>query len=392
MSIYDESEEFHRKLRGKLSITPKVEINDKKALSLAYTPGVAYVSRVIAEDKSKVYDYTSKWNSVAIVSDGSRVLGLGNVGPEAAMPVMEGKAMIFKQFGNVDAYPLCIDVHTSDEIAAVVKAIAPTFGGINLEDISSPKCFEVEDKVADIGIPVFHDDQHGTAIVTLAALINALKVVGKKKEVKVAVLGAGAAGYGIITLLRSYGITDIVATDSKGIIYEGRPSNDYYKSRIAGMTNIRKIKGDVKDAISGTDVVVAVSGIKNLVTQEMIKSMNDKSILFVLTNPEPEISYEDALEAGAEVVGTGRSDLPNQINNSLAFPGVFRGTLDARAKKITPEMKIAAAEAIAALVEHPSAGKIVPSTTDSIVHTKVAEAVKNACKKISKFPIYNLLS
>jgi len=381
MSIYDESEEFHRKLRGKLSITPKVEINDKKALSLAYTPGVAHVSRLIADDKSKVYDYTSKWNSVAIVSDGSRVLGLGNVGPEAAMPVMEGKAMIFKQFGNVDAYPLCIDVHTSDEIAAVVKAIAPTFGGINLEDISSPKCFEVEDKVADIGIPVFHDDQHGTAIVTLAALINALKVVGKKKDVKVAVLGAGAAGYGIITLLRSYGITDIVATDSKGIIYEGRPSNDYYKSRIAGMTNIRKIKGDVKDAISGTDVVVAVSGIKNLVTQEMIKSMNDKSILFVLTNPEPEISYEDALEAGAEVVGTGRSDLPNQINNSLAFPGVFRGTLDARAKKITPEMKIAAAEAIAALVEHPSAGKIVPSTTDSIVHTKVAEAVKKACKK-----------
>ena len=380
MSIYEESEEFHRKLRGKLSIAPKIPINDKKTLSLAYTPGVAHVSQLIAGDKKKVYDYTSKWNSVAIVSDGSRVLGLGNVGPEAAMPVMEGKAMIFKQFGNVDAYPLCIDVHTSEEIAAVVKAIAPTFGGINLEDISSPKCFEVEGKVADIGIPIFHDDQHGTAIVTLAALINALKVVGKKKDVKIAVLGAGAAGYGIITLLNAYGIKDIVVTDSKGIIYDGRTGNDYYKSRIAGMTNIRKIKGDVADAVKGTDVVIAVSGIKNLLTKEIIKTMNKRSILFVLTNPEPEISYEDALEAGAEVVGTGRSDLPNQINNSLAFPGVFRGTLDARAKKITPEMKIAAAEAIASLVEHPSAQHIVPSTTENIVHTKVAEAVKKAYK------------
>ena len=387
MSISEDSIQLHKKLKGKLSIQPKIDVHDQKMLSLVYTPGVAAVSKLIASDKSLVYEYTSKWNSVAIVSDGSRVLGLGNIGPEGALPVMEGKALIFKKFGNVDAFPLCLDAKDAAEIAGVVRAIAPSFGGINLEDIDAPKCFHVEEMLSDLPIPVFHDDQHGTAVVVLAGLINALKVVKKSVEdVKIAVLGAGAAGIGTTRLLLAYGAKNIIVADSSGTIYKGRKKNmNKYKEEIAKVTNKKRLVGETKEAMAGSDVVIGVSAIPNLIKPEMIKEMSDNPIVFALTNPEPEIMPSLAAQAGVAVIATGRSDYPNQTNNSLVFPGLFRGVLDARATKITMEMKLAAAIALANMVKKPSSENIVPKTTDNKVAPTVAQAVKEAYFRIQSF-------
>lgn len=387
MSVSEESIELHKRVRGKLCVQPKVDVNDQKMLSLVYTPGVAAVSKLIAGDKSLAYEYTSKWNSIAIVSDGSRVLGLGNIGPEGAMPVMEGKAILYKKFGDVDAIPICISAQSAKDIANVVKAISPTFGGINLEDIDAPKCFEVEDMLSDLPIPVFHDDQHGTAVVVLAGVINSLKVVSKNiEDVKIAVIGAGAAGLGITRLLLKYGAKNIIVCDSSGTIYNGRKKNmNKYKQSIAKQTNKKKIIGTMNKAIEGSDIVIGVSAIPNLISKEAVKSMAEKPIVFALTNPEPEINPEEAKAAGAYIVATGRSDYPNQINNSLVFPGVFRGLLDARATKITMDMKLAAAITIANMVKKPSAGNIVPKTTDDKVAPLVANAVKEAYFRIQSF-------
>ncbi len=387
MGVAEDSIELHKKLRGKLSIQPKVDVRDQKMLSLVYTPGVAAVSKLIAGNKSLAYEYTSKWNSIAIVSDGSRVLGLGNIGPEGAIPVMEGKAILFKKFGDVDAIPLCINAQSAKEIADVVKAIAPSFGGINLEDIDAPKCFEVEEMLSDLPIPVFHDDQHGTAVVVLAGMINSLKVVNKTiEDVKITVIGAGAAGLGITRLLLKYGAKNVIVCDSAGAIYNGRKKNmNKYKQSISKQTNKKKIIGGVNKAMEGSDIVIGVSAIPNLITKEAVKSMAEKPIVFALTNPEPEINPDEAKSAGAAIVATGRSDYPNQINNSLVFPGVFRGLLDARATKVTMEMKLAAAAAIANMVRKPSSENIVPKTTDDKVAPTVANAVKEAYFKIQSF-------
>ncbi len=386
-NISEESIDLHRKIRGKLSIQPKVDVNNQKMLSLVYTPGVAAVSKLIAGDKSLAYEYTSKWNFIAIVSDGSRVLGLGNIGPEGAIPVMEGKAILFKKFGDVDAIPICINAKDAKDIADVVRAISPSFGGINLEDIDAPKCFEVEDMLSDLSIPVFHDDQHGTAVVVLAGIINALKVVCKSiEDAKITVLGAGAAGLGITRLLLKYGAKHIIVCDSSGTIYSGRKKNmNKYKTRISKITNRSKIIGGVAKAMEGCDIVIGVSAIPNLITKDLVKNMAEKPIVFALTNPEPEINPALAVEAGAYIVATGRSDYSNQINNSLVFPGVFRGLLDARATKITMEMKIAAAVAIASMVKKPSPDNIVPKTTDNRVAPLVANAVKEAYFRIQSF-------
>ncbi len=369
----------HKDSKGKIEIKSKMPIETKEDLSIAYTPGVAEPCKEIAKDKDKVYDYTSKGNLVAIVSDGTAVLGLGDIGPEAAMPVMEGKAILFKKFGDVDAFPICINTKNVDEIVNLVKLLEPTFGGVNLEDISAPRCFEIERRLKEeLNIPVFHDDQHGTAIVTLAGLINALKVTGKKvNEIKVVISGAGAAGIAITKLLLLYGVKNIAMTDSRGVIYEGRENLNPIKEEISKITNKMQIKGDLADAIKNSDVFIGVSQ-PNIVTKEMVRSMNKDAIIFAMANPIPEIMPDEAKEAGAIIVGTGRSDFPNQINNVLAFPGIFRGVLDIRAKQITDKMKIAAAEAIATYVKNPSADCIIPSALDKGVAKVVAEAVKEA--------------
>src|SRR3989344_5927591 len=330
MTIESESLALHEKLKGKLEIKSKMPVDSMKLLSLFYTPGVAEVSREIFKNKNRVYDLTNKWNSVAIITDGTRVLGLGKVGPEAALPVMEGKAILFKQFGNVDAVPLCIKAKTAAEIVNFAEMVSPTFGGINIEDIETPKCFEIYERLLEkLDIFVFHDDRQGTAIVTLAGLINALKVVGKKHEsAKVVIGGAGAAGIGIAELLVEYGFKNIILVDSSGIIYEGRKENmNKYKEKIAGMTNKNKTKGKIEDALAAADVLIGAIGIENSISEEMVRRMNKNQIVFALTNPNPEIYPDAAKKAGAKVIGTGRSDFPNQINNSLAFPGVFRGAL-----------------------------------------------------------------
>ena len=376
MGLKEEALELHKKSRGKLSIAIKTKIKDKNDLSLVYTPGVAAACLEIAKDKSKVYDYTIKHNSVAVITDGSAVLGLGNIGAEAALPVMEGKAVLFKELANVDAFPICINTQETDEIINFVKNIAPVFGGINLEDISAPRCFEIEEALQDIGIPVFHDDQHGTAIVVLAALINASKLAGKDiKKLNIVMSGAGAAGIAILKLLNFYGtdLSNSIIVDSKGIIYKGRDNLNKAKEEIAEITNKNLQKGSLKDAFKNKDVFIGVST-ANVVTKEMIKYMN-KPIVFAMANPDPEIMPEDAKEARAFIIGTGRSDFPNQINNTLAFPGIFRGALDAKVKKITNEMKIAAAEAIANCVK-PTIDKIVPNVLEKGVAKRVAEAVK----------------
>ncbi len=376
MNIEKEALNLHKKLRGKISVTSKHRITDAHDLSLVYTPGVAEVSRAIARDTSKAYDYTSKWNMVAIVTDGSRVLGLGNIGPEAALPVMEGKAVLFKQFGNVDAFPICLKTQDADEIIAITENISPSFGGINVEDIDAPKCFYVEEELNKrLAMPVFHDDQYGTGIVVLAALINATALVDKAiAEARIAIAGAGAAGIGIAKLLHAYGARNIMLTDSKGVLHKGRTDLDQYKKRIAAITNpdgITAKDGVLKDA----DVFIGTSGVPGLLTARDVKTMGDKPIVFALTNPQPEIAPAEAKKGGAYIVGTGRSDTPNQINNSLAFPGVFRGALDAR-RKITLRAMVAAAEAIASLVD-PRHDSIVPPMT----HKGLLDAVASAVKK-----------
>jgi len=382
--IYREALALHARHRGKLEIRPKVPIHTRADLSKAYTPGVAEVCRRIAKDPALAYRYTLKANTIAIVTDGSAVLGLGNIGGHAAIPVMEGKAILFKEFAGIDAFPICFESYETD-FTDQVKNIAPVFGGINLEDIAAPKCFEVEDALQDIGIPVMHDDQHGTAVVVLAALLNACRVTKRKYEdLNIVVCGAGAAGYSISRLLRCIGydpavctmVHEITVCDTQGIIHRGRDGlyNNKYKFILSEETNHAGRTGMLADAMEGADVVIGVSA-PGIITKEMIRSMNKDPIVFAMANPVPEIWPDEACEAGAAVVGTGRSDFPNQINNVLAFPGIFRGALDARAKRITDEMKIAAAHAIADYVKKPHRNRIMPSILDKGVTRAVAKAV-----------------
>jgi malate dehydrogenase (oxaloacetate-decarboxylating) len=385
MTIQEDSLKMHEKMKGKLAIQSKVPLKTREDLSMAYTPGVAEPCRHIAKNKEDVYKYTFKGNAVAVVSDGSAVLGLGNIGPEAAIPVMEGKAILFKEFANIDAFPICLNTQNPKEIIQTVKCIAPVFGGINLEDIKAPECFEVEAGLQDLGIPVMHDDQHGTAVVVLAGMINALKVVNKKfSTIKVVFNGAGAAGMAVCKLLIAYGLKaeNVIMCDSKGIIYEGRPDiKDFpFKIEIAKITNRRKLQGTLADALKGADAFIGVS-VKNCVTQDMVQSMNKNAIVFAMANPDPEILPNLAKEAGAAIVATGRSDFPNQVNNVLGFPGIFRGALDVRATRITLEMKLAAAQALAGIVKQPTAEQIMPYALDKNVAGIVAMAVKKAWKK-----------
>jgi malate dehydrogenase (oxaloacetate-decarboxylating) len=381
---------LHAKHHGKLEIRSKVPLKNKHDLSLVYTPGVAEVCREIVKDKNLAYKYTMKANTIAIVTDGSAVLGLGNIGGYAAIPVMEGKAILFKEFADIDAFPICFENYETD-FTDQVKNIAPVFGGINLEDIAAPKCFEVEDALQDIGIPVMHDDQHGTAVVVLAALLNACKVTGKTYEnLNIVICGAGAAGYAITRLLKCIGydpnvctaVKDIIVCDTQGIIFKGREGlyKNKYKFIIAEETNRPGLAGTLADAMRGADVFIGVSG-PGIVTEEMIRSMNKDPIVFAMANPIPEIWPEAAMRAGASVVGTGRSDFLNQINNVLAFPGIFRGALDARATRITDEMKIEAAHAIADYIKKPQRDRILPNILDREVTPAVAKAVAKAAEK-----------
>ena len=367
--------DLHEKNRGKIEIKSKVDLNTKEDLSLAYTPGVADVCLLIESDKTLVKKYTNVGNSVAIVTDGSAVLGLGNIGPEAAMPVMEGKAILFKEFGGVDAYPICLATQDTEEIIKAVKMIAPGFAGINLEDISAPRCFEIENRlINELNIPVFHDDQHGTAIVVLAGLINALKIVDKKiDDIYVVISGAGAAGMAIANLLRSYGLKRFSMLDTKGMICQSRTDLNKSKKAIAEFT-INK-SGDLAASMIGADVFIGVSK-GNVLDIKMIQSMNNDSIVFAMANPEPEISPDLAKQAGVKIMATGRSDYPNQINNVLAFPGIFRGLFDNNISQITTAMKIKAAEAIANYVKNPTAEQLMPSVLDKNVGQAVANAIK----------------
>lgn len=384
MNIYEEALKFHGELRGKLEIKSRVKVESKEDLSLAYTPGVAEPCRKIHENKELVNTYTRKWNTVAVVSDGTAVLGLGDIGPEAALPVMEGKSVLFKEFADVDAIPIVLNTKDVDEIVDTIVRISPTFGGINLEDISGPRCFEIEKRLQEkLDIPVFHDDQHGTAIVVLSALINALKVVKKdKKDIKIIVNGAGAAGCAITKLLLSWGAGNVVMVNINGVIHRDMEHESEIHRELSEVTNKYNEKGHLKDVIKGADVFIGVSA-PNVLTTEMVKTMNNDSIVFAMANPVPEIFPEDAIKGGARVVGTGRSDFNNQINNVLAFPGMFRGALDAGAKKITEEMKLAAAYAIADSVKDDELCEeyIMPKAFDRDVQIKVAEEVKKVAIK-----------
>ena len=384
MDYAKESLKLHYELKGKLEITPRAKVDSKEALSLAYTPGVAEPCLVIQKDVEKSYELTRRWNTVAVVTDGTAVLGLGDIGPEAGMPVMEGKCVLFKAFGDVDAIPLCVRTKDVEEIVKTVSLLAGSFGGVNLEDISAPRCFEIEKRLKEIcDIPIFHDDQHGTAVVTLAGLINALKLTGKKiEEVKIVTSGAGAAGIAIIKLLLSMGAKHVIMTDREGAIYKGRENLNPIKMEMAEVTNLSMEKGSLSDVIKNADVFIGVSAPGTL-NKDMVKSMAEKPIIFACANPIPEIFPEDAKEAGAAVVSTGRSDFPNQINNVLCFPGIFRGALDVRAKDINDEMKVAAAYAIAELVtdQELNAEYILPAAFDERVKDAVAKAVAEAAKK-----------
>ena len=384
MSIYEESLIFHEKYKGKLEIKSRVKVENSQDLSLAYTPGVAEPCRAIHKDPSAAYMYTRKWNTVAVISDGTAVLGLGDIGPLASLPVMEGKSVLFKEFADVDAFPIVLDTKDVDEIVETVVRIAPTLGGINLEDISAPRCFEIEKKLKErLNIPVFHDDQHGTAIIVLSGLINALKIVNKNiEDLKIVVNGAGSAGTAITKLLLSYGAKNIVVCDRDGALNRDIEYSNKYFEELANITNPNNESGILKDVIKNADVFIGVSA-PNIVSKEMVKSMNSDAILFAMANPTPEIFPDDAKEAGAKVIGTGRSDFPNQINNVLAFPGIFRGALDVRATEINEEMKIAAAHAIANSVsdEELNPNYIIPKAFNLDVQKKVAEAVKEAAIK-----------
>jgi malate dehydrogenase (oxaloacetate-decarboxylating) len=382
-----ESVALHEKTVGKLAVSSKVSLATRKDLSLAYTPGVAEVCLEIARDPRRVFDLTIKRNTVAVVSDGSAILGIGNLGPAAAIPVMEGKAILFKEFAGIDAFPICLDAREVDEIVSICEAIAPVFGGINLEDISAPRCFEIESRLQGIGIPVFHDDQHGTAIVVLAALFNALKVSGKNlADCKVVFSGSGAAAIACARLILRCGDTgllprvrDMVMCDSRGIVHRDRTDLNPFKREIADVTNAEGATGNLVDALNGADVFIGLSQ-PDLVTPAMIQSMNPRPIIFAMANPIPEIMPEAALAAGAAVVGTGRSDFPNQINNVLAFPGIFRGALDSHATVINDEMKVAAAQALAALVGEPSPDRILPDPLDKANAWRIGEAVAAAAR------------
>ena len=384
MTNAEKALQLHEEWNGKFETTPKMKIQTREDLALAYTPGVAEPCKVIAKDKEAAYKYTIKSNTIAVVSDGSAVLGLGNIGAHAAMPVMEGKAVLFKEFGNVNAVPICLDTQDTEEIIKTVVNIAPAFGGINLEDISAPRCFEIETRLKEIlDIPVFHDDQHGTAIVVLAGIINALKVVGKQKEnCKVVVNGAGSAGVAITRLLLTYGFTNVIMCDKVGIIDTTTEGLNWMQEKMAKITNPNHETGSLADALRGADIFVGVSA-PNIVTPEMVSSMAKDSILFAMANPVPEIMPDVAKAAGAKVVGTGRSDFPNQVNNVVAFPGIFKGALEGRATQITEDMKLAAANAIAGLVPEDELNEdnIMPEAFNPKVAELVAEAVKSHIKR-----------
>lgn len=380
MSIDEKAVFLHKQWNGKIKTCAKAPVKSREDLAIAYTPGVAAPCRIIAEDKEAVYTYTLKANTVAVVSDGSAVLGLGNIGPEAAMPVMEGKCVLFKEFGDINAFPICLSTQDPDEIVAAVKAIAPTFGGINLEDISAPRCFEIEERLKkELNIPVFHDDQHGTAIVVLAGIINGLKVVGKDKEdCQVVVNGAGSAGIAITKLLLRYGFKHVTMCDREGIIGKDYPNLNWMQKKMTEVTNLENKKGSLADALIGADIFVGVSA-PNIVSAEMVASMNRDAIIFAMANPTPEIMPDVAKAAGAKVVGTGRSDFPNQVNNVVAFPGIFKGALEGRATQITEDMKLAAANALANLVDPDQLNEdfILPEAFDPRVAQVVSQAVKD---------------
>ncbi|HHW22187.1 MAG TPA: NAD-dependent malic enzyme [Clostridiaceae bacterium] len=384
MNIKEKAIQAHAQWKGKIEVTCRVPVTNKEELSIAYTPGVAEPCLEIRKDVNKSYEYTRRHNLVAVVTDGTAVLGLGDIGPEAGMPVMEGKCVLLKTFGDVDAIPLCIRSKDVDTIVNTVKLLAGSFGGVNLEDISAPRCFEIERRLkAECDIPIFHDDQHGTAIVALAAMLNALKIVKKDiSEIEVVVNGAGAAGIAITKLLMSMGLRKVILCDTKGAIYKGRPGLNAEKELMAEISNLEMKKGTLRDVLVGADVFLGVSA-PNVVDQEMVKSMAKDPIIFAMSNPVPEIMPEDAIAAGAKIVGTGRSDFPNQINNVLAFPGIFRGALDVRASDINEEMKIAAAKAIASIVsdDELSPEYVIPSPFDKRVAPAVAKAVAEAAVK-----------
>ena len=380
MTTNEKALQMHEQWNGKLEISAKSKVNSREDLAIAYTPGVAEPCKVIAQDREAAYKYTMKANTIAVISDGSAVLGLGNIGAYAAMPVMEGKAVLFKEFGGVNAVPICLDTQDTEEIIRTIVNIAPAFGGINLEDISAPRCFEIEERLKELlDIPVFHDDQHGTAIVVLAGIINALKVTGKKKEdCRIVVNGAGSAGIAITKLLLTYGFCHITMCDINGIISKDSPNLNWMQQKMTEVTNLEGKKGTLADALKGADIFVGVSA-PNIVTKEMVASMNQDSILFAMANPVPEIMPDLAKEAGARVIGTGRSDFPNQVNNVVAFPGIFKGALEGRATQITEDMKLAAAEAIAGLVsdEELSDTNILPEAFDPRVADVVSKAIKD---------------
>ena len=379
MSIYETALKMHEEWNGKLDVVAKAKVDSREALAIAYTPGVAEPCRAIAKDRDDAYKYTMKANTIAVVSDGSAVLGLGNIGPYAAMPVMEGKAVLFKEFGGVNAVPICLDTQDTEEIIETIVRMAPGFGGINLEDISAPRCFEIETRLKErLNIPVFHDDQHGTAIIVLAGIINALKVVEKKKEdCKVVVNGAGSAGIAITKLLLNYGFPNVTMCDIRGIISPDYENLNWMQKEMTKVTNLEVKTGTLADALKGADIFVGVSA-PNIVSKEMVASMNKDAILFAMANPVPEIMPDLAKEAGAKVIGTGRSDFPNQVNNVLVFPGIFKGALEGRAPQITEEMKLAAATAIAGLVSDEELNEdfILPEPFDPRVAQVVSDAVK----------------
>jgi malate dehydrogenase (oxaloacetate-decarboxylating) len=382
MSLRDDALHMHKQKQGKLAVSSKVDIKDKEALSLAYSPGVAEPCKEIYEDERTIFDYTMKSNTVGVVTDGSAVLGLGDIGAKASLPVMEGKSVLFKNFAGVDSFPIALETNDVDEIVNAVKLMTPIFGGINLEDISAPRCFEIEEKLKKVtDIPVFHDDQHGTAIVTLSGLLNALKLTGREmNQIKVVLNGAGAAGVAIVKLLHSFGVRDMIMCDSRGAIYDGRPNGmNSVKEAISKYTNRDQKQGNLEDVIKDTDVFIGVS-VAEALTEDMVKSMNDDPIIFAMANPTPEIMPDAAKSAGASVVGTGRSDFPNQINNVLAFPGIFRGALDVRATHINNEMKKAAVEAIADLIPESELNEnyVIPDPFNKEVAPQVARAVAKA--------------
>ncbi len=382
--VYEESLKLHEEHKGKLEVVSKVKIDNKKDLTLAYTPGVAQACKEIHRNQNKVYTYTTKGNTVAVVSDGSAVLGLGNIGPHAAMPVMEGKAILFKKFANIDAFPICLDTQNSEEIIRIVKALSPSFGGINLEDISAPRCFEIERRLKEeCDIPVFHDDQHGTAIVVLAGMINALKLVKKDIETaKFVINGAGSAGISICRLLLQYGMKNCVMVDRQGALCVGEAWMNEVQSEMAKLTNQERIHGDLETVIQGRDVFIGVSA-PNVLTSDMVSKMNRDAIVFAMANPTPEIMPDEAKKGGARIVATGRSDFPNQINNVLVFPGIFRGALDSRSRDISENMKLAAAEAIASIVSDDELCEdyIIPDVFNPKVSKAVALAVRKEAEK-----------